>query len=155
MSLRPRLVRCRRAPLGALWRWAKECESAGEEPSGASPESAATAPRSPLERGAPCRGGGERLAGRGGGRGPCSPRPASAGCSLCCEVAGSPLAAAPLRAAQVLPGALALRPGPRDAGGRHGLPLPCSARIMQGAPKEEKATDRPAPPVVEGRPALC
>lgn len=131
------------------------CESAGEEPSGVRPVSAATAPRSLLERGAPCRGGSERLAGRGGGRGPCSPGPASAGCSLCSEVAGSPPASAPLPPSS--PSA-ARRPypssGPRDTGGRHGLSLPYSARIMPGAPKEEKATDRPAPTVVKGLPTL-
>lgn len=131
------------------------CEGAGEEPSGVRPVSAATAPRSLLERGAPCRGGSERLAGRGGGRGPCRPGPAGAGCSPCSEVAGVPSGLRTLRPSS--PSA-ARRPypssGPRDTGGRHGLSLPCSARIMPGAPKEEKATDRPAPTVVEGLPAL-
>lgn len=92
VSPRPWLLRRRhrrRGPLSASWRWAKVCECAGEEPSQARPKSAAPAPRSPLERGAPCRGGGERRAGRGGGRAPCSPGGASAGCSPYCEAAGS------------------------------------------------------------------
>lgn len=127
------------------------CESAGEEPSGVRPVSTATAPRSLLERGAPCRGGGERLAGRGGGRRPCSPGRASAGCSLCSEVAGSPPASAPLLLqAQVLLGALTLRPGPGTPVEGTACPCPALLESCRGPRKKRRQLTGPRQPWSRG-----
>lgn len=122
------------------------------------PGSAATAPRSPL--GARSLQGRRRAA---GGRdaaarlAPCSPGRASAGCSRCCEAAGS---ASRLPLAQVQPGALAPPSGSRTWWNARPVPAlpPCGS--CGGPRRRRRASDslrrpRSGRPPLRNAPTCC